>query len=130
MVTTAISGDVTFWSVISKYFSDTLDKIVNLVLQKLKLFHEMREAKAKRRTAEIDQEIAEAKRGTILFEAKLEDMERRLRKHYNDTAAKFPGQYVVPIIQPSDDDDIEVFNEAMRRTKNEMQPKPTLRRRG
>jgi hypothetical protein len=72
MVTTAISGDVTFWSV----------------------------------------------------------MERRLRKHYNDTAAKFPGQYVVPIIQPSDDDDIEVFNEAMRRTKNEMQPKPTLRRRG
>lgn len=62
MVTTAISGDVTLWSVIGKYFSDMLDKIVNVALHKLKLFHEMREAKAKRMTAEIDQEIAEAKR--------------------------------------------------------------------
>lgn len=130
MVTTAISGDVTLWSVIGKYFSDMLDKIVNVALQKLKLFHEMREAKAKRMTAEIDQEIAEAKRETALFEAKVGDMERRLRNHYNDTAAKFSGQYVVPIIQASADDDIEVFNEAMRRTKSEMQPKPTLRRRG
>lgn len=130
MITTAVSGEVTLWSVIGKYFSDMLDKIVNLVLQKLKLFHEMREAKAKRRSAEIDQEIAEARRGTSLFEAKVGDMERRFRKHYNDSAAKFPGQHVVPIIQPSDDDDIEVFNEAMRRLKTEMQPKPTLRRRG
>ena len=130
MVTTAVSGDVTLWSLVCKYASDTLDKIINLVLQKLKLFHEMREAKAKRRTAEIDQEIAEAKRGTELFEAKVGDMERRFRKHYNNTAAKFPGQYVVPIIQPSYDDDIEVFNEAMRRIKIEMQPKPALRRRG
>jgi hypothetical protein len=42
-----------------------------------------------------------------------------MMRRCHETEAKYPGKNIVPIIKPSPEDNLEVFNEAMHRMKVE-----------
>lgn len=89
------------------------------IMEMLKSLADIREAWHKAGTAAAQHRIAVAETPHAEWEASVKDMMRRFRRHYNEAEAKYPGKNIVPIIKPSPEDDLEVFNEAMRRIKIE-----------
>jgi hypothetical protein len=89
------------------------------IMKAWKSFYEALEARHKARKAKADARISEATLPDIEWEARVQDMVRRFQRRYNETEAKFPGKHYTPNILPSPEDDIEVFNEAMRRIKKQ-----------
>jgi hypothetical protein len=89
------------------------------ILNWLKGWSEYREAAHRARKAKVEADVAEAGQSNVLFEVKVADMIRKFRKQYNDAEAANPGKNIVPIIERLPEDDPDVFNEAMRRMKDE-----------
>jgi hypothetical protein len=97
------------------------------LMKALKSFYEAQEARYKSRKAKAEAHLVEIAAPNAEHEAKIQDAMGRFRKHFNDAETRFPGQHVVPDIQPSPGDDLDVHNEALRRIKQEY-AKPTGRR--
>ena len=63
-----------------------------------------------------------------IFEAAVQTMMRRINKHYDN--AQYRGDSVFPTVNPSPGDNLDVFNEALRRVKKERGPYVNPRPRG
>lgn len=77
------------------------------------------EAHHRARKMAADARISEAIVPNAEWEGKVQGMVQRIQARYNETAAKYPGKNIYPIILPSPGDDPAIFNEAMRRIKQE-----------
>jgi hypothetical protein len=83
----------------------------------LESFHKMREARA-------NANIAEAKEPNAIWEGKVAHMMDKIRIAQNEVQAEHPGKTLdFSNIQPGPDDDVQVFQEAMRRIKEKQQSK-------
>jgi hypothetical protein len=91
-----------------------------------KSWKEFREAAHRARIASIEADLAEAGKRNALFEVLVADKMREIRRVKTENAK--PN--IVVDVQPGQNENMEVFTEAMRRIKNEDQPSITLRQRG
>lgn len=96
------------------------------VMKILKSLAETMEAWHKAGTAKAQHRIAETGQPHALFEIQVADKIREIRKLKAEKAK--PNIFVD--IKPGPNENLEVFDEAMRRIKNEDRQGPTLRWRG
>ena len=75
-----------------------------------KSWHEMKEATANRQIAEAGLALAE-------FEAQVARMQREIGKLQDSTRRAYPNRNIALDIRPAQGDNVEKFNEAMRRIR-------------
>jgi len=83
---------------------------------------EFRAASHRAHIAKVESDLADAGKPGALREIEIADMMHKIRALMNENARRNPGRNIVLDIQPGAEDDREIFDEAMRRIKQELRP--------
>jgi len=84
---------------------------------------EFRAASHRERIAKVEADLADAGKPGALREIQIAETMQKIRDLTNANARQNPGRQIFLDLQPDDGEDREIFDEAMRRIKQELRPK-------